>query len=497
MRALLALLAFFYAVSAQMAGAAPRPVVVIPGIMGSKLCDQSNNVIWGDRASYTAGRISALRLPFDGTEDGNGIHSCGLIETVSIIPLLWESNVYAPLLNYLRKLGYGDNDIIVFDYDWRLSNFDNANKLRDFIEKRFPEKSSKVDIVAHSMGGIVTRIYLQTLGGDKRVENVILLGTPQLGSAKIFQRLKEGFEHWPNALSGGLLEIQRVILSFRSTYQLLPAYPDCCAFSASADRRDAEYVDILDPAVWTRFKWLPDEYRLGKGYDFLSKSLATTRQLKSLLANPIITDSSLYSRVHIVANGFLDTWSRVFFDPKDGRIVGDLSFPGDGTVLLFSATNGASSQFQFSEREHETIFVGRAPELAIQFGLEGKTLHSGPAEAKASVIDAGKNVFEVSEASVQLEPRAVPPGGAVSLTLTLKGSAKLQEAVFSNLTAELIRDNVASQTKRLEDGIGAVGPGVRVLKQEFKAPTEPGAYTIRLSVPGMEPFEPIFAVIGP
>src|SRR5262249_25084452 len=110
---------------------APRPVVVIPGIMGSKLCDHTGKVLWGDRASYTTARISALRLPFDLNSRDRGIKSCGLIENVSIIPLLWESNVYVGLMDFLRTLGYSEHQIVTFHYDWRLSNFENANLLRD------------------------------------------------------------------------------------------------------------------------------------------------------------------------------------------------------------------------------------------------------------------------------------------------------------------------------------------------------------------------------
>ena len=84
----------------------------------------------------------------------------------------------------------------------------------------------------------------------------------------------------------------------------------------------------------------------------------------------------------------------------------------------------------------------------------------------------------------------------MSLILTLKGPPKLQNAVFSNLTATLMRDDkVAVETRTLEEG--TAGPDARVLKQEFRAPMEPGAYTVRVAVPAIELFEPIFAVIGP
>ena len=40
----------------------------------------------------------------------------------------------------------------------------------------------RIDIVAHSMGGIVSRYFVQRLGGDKKVRNLITLGTPHGGT---------------------------------------------------------------------------------------------------------------------------------------------------------------------------------------------------------------------------------------------------------------------------------------------------------------------------
>jgi pimeloyl-ACP methyl ester carboxylesterase len=43
-------------------------------------------------------------------------------------------------------------------------------------------RGGRIDIIAHSMGGLVSRVYLQMLGGDRRVDRFITLGTPHRGS---------------------------------------------------------------------------------------------------------------------------------------------------------------------------------------------------------------------------------------------------------------------------------------------------------------------------
>lgn len=42
--------------------------------------------------------------------------------------------------------------------------------------------ASKIDIIAHSLGGIIARYYIQHLGGDLNVKHVITLGTPHQGT---------------------------------------------------------------------------------------------------------------------------------------------------------------------------------------------------------------------------------------------------------------------------------------------------------------------------
>jgi len=44
--------------------------------------------------------------------------------------------------------------------------------------------ADKVDIVAHSMGGLVSRTYLELLGGGRNVRKFVTLGTPHEGAAK-------------------------------------------------------------------------------------------------------------------------------------------------------------------------------------------------------------------------------------------------------------------------------------------------------------------------
>jgi hypothetical protein len=270
---------------------AGNPVVIIPGIMGSKLCSKDGSLLWGDRLSYTEKRLRKIRLPFKFDPDALDQKPCGIIESVNVIPLLWESNVYSGLINTLEGFGYNENavlaskKIIIFDYDWRLSVDYNAKKLREKIDTLFPDKAQQVNILAHSMGGMIARIYVQQLGGADRVKHLIFMGTPSRGSAKIFKRLKEGLDNWPSGLSGGIQEIQSTILSFQATYQLLPSYDDCCGFSESGRAEEAKYFNIFEESNWKKFSWLPPEYVTVEGQDFIRRNLAEAKALHASGSN--------------------------------------------------------------------------------------------------------------------------------------------------------------------------------------------------------------------
>ncbi|MEV7014441.1 alpha/beta fold hydrolase [Streptomyces sp. NPDC093991] len=42
--------------------------------------------------------------------------------------------------------------------------------------------SDRVDVVGHSLGGLIARYYVQRLGGDRRVRTLVTLGTPHSGT---------------------------------------------------------------------------------------------------------------------------------------------------------------------------------------------------------------------------------------------------------------------------------------------------------------------------
>lgn len=414
---------------------------------------------------------------------------------MTIIPYVWSQSIYRPLLQSLQAAGVGPSGrpLFVFDYDWRFSNWDNARQLRKRIERQFGYEG-KIDIVAHSMGGIIARLYIQEFGGSARVHTLVTLGTPHRGSILLFQRLKEGLEGWPSAWSGGLEAIQSTILSFPSVYELLPAYAECCAFGGKniigRASHGLEYVDIFDPATWARFDWLPAELRKDSGRKILSSYLSTARTIAKTMRRPIFPPENDTSSFVPIASASFSTWSRVFFDPDSGRILEAVKFPGDGTVLLYSASN-ANEISQPSFRKHAEVFVGEAPTETLRRALSGVAQHANESpQLEHHFRDGAGREIEIAMIEVAPELAMFEAGEAGQLTISFHGAARLQTADLSNITAAYGDDALL---RKAGDIVEAFGQGiVRRLSFDFIAPNREGVFTLTVKVPDLDPINVVF-----
>lgn len=118
------------------------PVIIIPGIMGS----------WKD---------------FSGTWQLDPI-----------------THTYDDLLEALRAAGYEDGKtLFAFPYEWRNSNVITAELLRQKIaDIKTATGAAKVDLIGHSMGGLVARAYIEGDNYQNDVDQLIFIATPHKGA---------------------------------------------------------------------------------------------------------------------------------------------------------------------------------------------------------------------------------------------------------------------------------------------------------------------------
>lgn len=341
--------------AARTAESIQRPLVLIPGILGSKLCGQSGEVVWGTGRSLS--NFTRLQLNVSHPEK---LEPCGLIDKIEILGPLYSINAYKALLDHLRSIGFIENkNLFLFDYDWRLSNYDNARKLKEFIAARQAEGKlpGRFDIIAHSMGGIVARIYLNE-NLDNRVNKIIYFGAPFLGAANTLGTLSEGWGSFSNWLAGGMDKIREVTVSFPGFLELLPRYNRCCYVrDTDGTRRD---IDIFDANEWKALNWLPSRVHNDPAlFSAFKAALDRSKNLTPLLRTvpPNLLEVKFAGDAHL---------TRTYFAVKAGATApsSDAWYftqdKGDGTVPVWSAACDESfsslAGTLVSFAEHATLF---------------------------------------------------------------------------------------------------------------------------------------------
>ena len=145
------------------------PVILIPGIMGS------------------------FEVVYDFEQDEENF---GQVREISQWRRDPAFDTYEDLWSSLQDAGYEEGeDLFDFPYDWKKSNVQTAQDLEVKI-RAIQEQTNWpwVDIVAHSMGGLVAREYIQQdREGYSDIDQLITMGTPQLGSPEAYLQWEGGY----------------------------------------------------------------------------------------------------------------------------------------------------------------------------------------------------------------------------------------------------------------------------------------------------------------
>lgn len=453
-----------------------RPVIVIPGILGTRLCERTDGtVVWGSR--WSLGNFARLALPAHYDIETLPHVPCGLVRTVNILGP-WQVHQYDDLIKTLVDMGYKEQqNLFVFEYDWRLSNRYSARRLDSFIRQKIP--AGDVDIVAHSMGGIVAKLWMAELGGAHRVANMITLATPFLGSAAAFKTLDDGWGFWPNLAAHGLANVRETTMTFPSIYELLPSYDRCCGMQ-SRNAQQPDYFDPFDESVWRRFSWLPTEFRTPERRAWLSQTLADAKAISKVPVSP-------EPQIITVINSIIPTAWRVIFDPTDGHFVSYTQQPGDGTVYENSAANNRLPDARPALTGHQNIFADDAAHLVLRWTLTGgpePTKQSTPTIQAHLITESGSSIL-IFRASAEVEPSVMQSGDVAHFIVELTGEASLASSDISSVRAFLNGTDALSSPQTTQ--IAAAGPDIATIRLSFTfaAPKDLGAFSMVVNLPGI------------
>lgn len=247
------------------------PVVVIPGLMGTTLVDaRSGEERWPgplSRLAFSDHATLARHAPEWEADDA--------LRPGVLIRELGGVDIYGALLGTLADAGRfvagtpgeapgeARRRYYTLAYDWRQPNIVAVRQLHaliDQIRRDFDDPGLRVDIIAHSNGGLIANYYLRYgpedvleqpdpapwAEGAKRVRRVAMLGTPNLGSVTSLRRLQRGFRF-------GLRTVPiEALASFSTIFETLP-HPQT---SVLFDREGRVIpIDLYDPAIWRDNRW--------------------------------------------------------------------------------------------------------------------------------------------------------------------------------------------------------------------------------------------------
>ncbi len=249
------------------------PVVLVHGVLGAKLRAADGTEIWpGGIRKLAFSEYRDLALSIDPqslrpSADGSVPHA--LFDQAA------GRDFYGAILRTLTAAGgyhaatvgtppmAGRRAYYVFLYDWRQDNVESAKQLNAFIERiraDLGKPKQRVDLVAHSNGGLVARYFARygsvdlldgnefpvTQIGAAKIRRLILLGTPNFGSLESLKGFIEGTQV-------GLRRIPpEVLLTMPSAYQLFPHALNAWLIDADGEPLDR---DIFDVEIWRRFQW--------------------------------------------------------------------------------------------------------------------------------------------------------------------------------------------------------------------------------------------------
>jgi CHAT domain-containing protein/pimeloyl-ACP methyl ester carboxylesterase len=314
-------------------------VLILPGIMGSTLARKRleifDDVLWVNPVEIALGKLFDLKL--------NGAAS----------PYSASGVILLAYLKLKLRLKVGGFNADFFPFDWRNSLTQLGTGLANEIKKA----SGKVSLVAHSMGGLVTRAALGQV--NSKVERIVMLGTPNYGSFAPVQVLRGTYDvvqkiakldlkHTAEQLSG------QVFNTFPGLYEMLPA-PE--KFSS---------INLYDVGAWPK-----------SGPQPLAKRLSAVKGVIDKLA-------PADDRFFLIAGVNQDTVTGL--RPEGPEFVFEVSRDGDGTVPLAFAklANIPEKQIYYVEESHGSLPNNRRVETAVVNLLASGTTQALPNERPVS-----------------------------------------------------------------------------------------------------------------
>ncbi|MBI3722959.1 hypothetical protein HY251_03240 [bacterium] len=201
--------------------------VFVHGMKGSFLVTEDGERAWLEASDLLSSGERSLALPPGGEERFGPLHPRGVLTRFTLFPVLATADVYLPWLEYGKERLPG---FVPFVYDWRIDAREAVLSLARRIEALAAKRRGdlRVNLVGHSLGGLVALAYVRYGGGDPErgitwagarfVKRLVLAGAPFGGSPSFLRDILLGDKIGRNVR----LLAPEAMASFVPSYEILP-----------------------------------------------------------------------------------------------------------------------------------------------------------------------------------------------------------------------------------------------------------------------------------
>ncbi|EPX85129.1 lipase/acyltransferase domain-containing protein [Salipiger mucosus] len=434
--------------------------VFVPGIMGTELKLPDGEVVWPPRVTETVfgyHRLDKLQHP--------DLRPTEVIRNVSCVAF------YSPILSLFAQLGFasaGNRRLLEFPYDWRQDLFDLADELADRLDEL---DTDEIVLVAHSMGGLISRLVLESGIFDhrpffSRVSQFIALATPHNGAPLALARVL-GLD---KALGISAADFRTLAENeaYPSGYQLLPAPGEDACWDTAQGAALAP-LDFYDPQV-----------ALGLGMN--PALVARAKAVHDALNAGSPPD---HVRYFYVSGAGHKTVTRVNINAGVAHVV-QTPDAGDGTVPLWSQLPRAE-QKHVVINEHANVFRG------LPFKRVFVRLLGGDAGEPLEALEAMEaEAAATNPLQLAIGTAVVPEGDAIEVVAS-------SETPITDLDGRLVFDRITEADRTEDEAVHTqplryAGPGVQSLAMTLTPPLPPGFYELRFEGDRPQTDRVIFAV---
>lgn len=368
----------------------------------------------------------------------------------------YAEDVYTPIIQQLETNGW---TTLPFYYDWRKNISINSHKLQSFIDENTHEKE-KINLIGHSMGGLLGRDYLEESEGRK-LDSLLTVGTPNKGSALAYPPWEGGnvwndnfiekialtiyLKHCGDIFSSDKEIIRQQVPSIQDllpTYEYLQEIKTKNLYSPASSENRNVWLEKLAETSWD----VKLGYLAGIGFDTLQKI-----QTKEASKND-------------VENNF---W-------EDGKPAGKMfTTEGDGTVLLDSAIlPGAQWNAVINQTHRNLISSGEGISKILEFlGNTDVNMAVTNEQANSALILIGyPATFSVIDSDGKIKH---DKNNMVAIMKPKDGDYKINLLSRSNNTLFIVAQFLPNgEIKYKEYNLKGIGPKFKNLKFDSAKPTE-------------------------